>query len=402
VRRQARNVPRSRCGALRAAEGAGSDASAPSAEPETVAHARSADRAQPRRPARSKMTTYPHLASPIQIGASHPQEPFHEEWDGVLLGRPGERKPHERPVHRLLRGAREGGAALVSSASGPLTRDTGAPLPGFKITVEEAIPGWRRWADTIHRYDCLAFGQLFHLGPMTPLFVAAPAGISASSIAASSRPGRASRSRTRQRWPRSRTWSSCSLRQLSARSAPASTAPRSTAPANHFLNNFLSGLEQARRRLRNADPRERTRPFTSVIREIKRRNGADWPIIALFNGREVDLDDGITIDEAKAFARALVEGRGGRPRGAGGVTTPGRRTSIAARASTSRTCTWYPHRTGPVDPYVDASRMGAGANIPIAAEIKKVVPVPRHHRRPTGLEDRRAARSPTGRSTSSA
>jgi 2,4-dienoyl-CoA reductase (NADPH2) len=51
----------------------------------------------------------------------------------------------------------------------------------------------------------------------------------------------------------------------------------------------------------------RARMYVEVIREIKRLNGKDWPIIALMNGLEVDLTDGITIEESVQFAKMFVE-----------------------------------------------------------------------------------------------
>ena len=75
---------------------------------------------------------------------------------------------------------------------------------------------------------------------------------------------------------------------------------------NHLLNSFLSRAWNTR--VDEYGPQtieNRTRLFVQIIREIKRRNGSEWPIIALFNGMEPDLADGITISESTQFAQAF-------------------------------------------------------------------------------------------------
>ncbi len=112
-----------------------------------------------------------------------------------------------------------------------------------------------------------------------------------------------------------------------------------------------------------------------IISEIKRRNGADWPLIMLMNGMEVDLEDGITLAESTEFAKIFVAA------GADALEIRGEYYTWTKDVDRRESLHFpdmylYPHRTGPVDPYVDASRRGAGANIPMAAEIKKHVTVP--------------------------
>jgi len=119
----------------------------------------------------------------------------------------------------------------------------------------------------------------------------------------------------------------------------------------------------------------RTRVAVQIISEIKRRNGADWPLIMLMNGLEVDLEDGITIEESTEFAKIFVAA------GADALEVRGEYYTWTKDVDRRESLHFpdmylYPHRTGPVDPYVDASRRGAGANIPMAAEIKKHVTVP--------------------------
>jgi 2,4-dienoyl-CoA reductase (NADPH2) len=322
------------------------------------------------------MNNYPHLAEEIQIGPLTLKNRIMKNGTGLFWDDPSIGSPMTEKNLAYFEALARGGAALVSSGSGPLTRDLSLPMPGFRITTDEAIPGWRKWADTVHAHDCFAFGQLFHLGPMTPLFATAPAGFSASSIPRELSP------RPSFTVPTEATVAQ--IDDVVAMFAEAAERQKKAGldgteingACNHFLNNFLSRAWNKRTDEYGTQTIEnRTRPYVQVIREIKRRNGADWPIIALFNGREIDLADGITMEEAQHIGKAFVE--------AGADALEIRveyytwTNDVERRESLHFPDLYlYPHRTGPIDPYVDASRLGAGANIPIAAEIKKVVDVP--------------------------
>ena len=321
-------------------------------------------------------TPYPHLAQPIDIGAVTSKNRFMKNGTGFFWDDPGTGSFMNDRYLDYFEILAKGGAGLISSATGPLTRDLGAPMPGFKVLTDEYIPGWQKWAGVVQKHGALAFHQLFHLGPMTPLFVTAPSGISASSIPReeSPRPGFSV--------PREATVAEiedvvdlfASAAERMKRAGLDGTEVNGA--CNHFLNNFLSRAWNRREDEYGTQTLEnRTRPFVSVIREIKRRNGADWPVIALFNAAEIDLADGITIDESKQFAHAFVEAGADalevRAEYYTWVDDVDRRQSLHFPD-----VYFYPGHEGPVNPYVDARGKGAGANLPMAAEIKKVVDVP--------------------------
>ncbi|MGC3954542.1 MAG: FAD-dependent oxidoreductase [Propionicimonas sp.] len=322
------------------------------------------------------MSRYQHLAQPLNLGSVTLRNRFMKNGTGFFWDDPATGGFMNQQYLDYFEVLARGGTALISSATGPLTRDLDARMPGFKVLTNDYIPGWRAWADTVHRHGALALAQLFQLGPMAPLLVSAPPGASASAIpiAESPRPG----------FGNFRELSVPEIEDMVDLFAEAAERTKKAgldgtelnAACNHLINNFLSRAWNRRTDEYGAQNlANRTRLAVNVIREIKRRNGADWPLIMLFNAQEVDLDNGITIDESREFAKAFV---------AAGVD------ALEIRAEYY---TWtkdvdrreslhfpdlyfYPHRTGPVDPYVDASRRGAGANLPMAAEIKKVVTVP--------------------------
>ncbi|MBT8224631.1 MAG: FAD-dependent oxidoreductase [Dactylosporangium sp.] len=320
--------------------------------------------------------TYPNLARPIDLGPVRLKNRIMKNGTGFFWDDPGTGSFVDDRYIAYFEALARGGAALVSSATGPLTRDVAARMPGYKVLTDEYLPGWRRWAEAVHRHDCLAFHQLFHLGPMTPLLIKAPPGVSASAIPReqSPRPG----------FGVPRELTVAEIEDVVDLFAGAAERMRRAGldgtelngACNHLLNNFLSRAWN--RRTDEYGPQtvaNRTRLFVNVIREIKRRNGAGWPLIALMNAREVDLADGITLEESKQFARAFVAA------GADAIEVRAEYYTWTADVERRESlhfpdAYFYPGHEGPLDPYVDGSRRGAGANLPMAAEIKKVVDVP--------------------------
>ena len=321
-------------------------------------------------------TKYRHLAAPIRIGQLELKNRFMKNGTGFFWDDTSTGSHMNQRYLDYFETLAKGGTALISSATGPLIRDVGARMPGFKINHDDYLPGWRQWADVVHRHGAVAFAQIFHLGPMAPLLVKVPPSASASAIPRelSPRPG----------FGDFRAFTVPEIEDIIDQFAAAAERTKAAgidgtelnAACNHFVNNFLSRAWNRREDSYGAQTMEnRTRVAVQIISEIKRRNGADWPLIMLMNGIEVDLADGITIEESTEFARIFVAA------GADALEVRGEyytwTKDVERRESLHFPDMYlYPHRTGPVDPYVDASRRGAGANIPMAAEIKKAVTVP--------------------------
>jgi 2,4-dienoyl-CoA reductase (NADPH2) len=319
---------------------------------------------------------YRHLAEPIRIGGVELKNRFMKNGTGFFWDDPDTGSHMNSRYLDYFETLARGGVALISSATGPLIRDVTAKMPGFKINHDDYIPGWQQWADVVHRNGALAFTQLFHLGPMAPLLVKVPPSASASAIphAESPRPG----------FGDFRAFTVPEIEDIIDQFAAAAERTKAAgidgtelnAACNHFVNNFLSRAWNRREDSYGAQNMEnRTRVAVQIISEIKRRNGADWPLIMLMNGLEVDLADGITIEESTEFAKIFVAA------GADALEVRGEYYTWTKDVDRRESLHFpdmylYPHRTGPVDPYVDASRRGAGANIPMAAEIRKAVTVP--------------------------
>jgi 2,4-dienoyl-CoA reductase (NADPH2) len=321
-------------------------------------------------------TRYEYLAQPIKIGKVQLKNRMMKNGTGFFWDDPAEKSVINDKYIAFFEAMAKGGAGLVSSATGPLTRDLDSPMMGWRIRTDEFIPGWKKLADAVHKYDCLLFHQIFHLGPMVPLFVEAPAGVSSSAIPKEESPV-----------PRFKVPKELTIPEIedlvllfgegSERMKKAGLdGTEINGACNHLLNNFLSRAWNKRTDEYGPQTMEnRARIYINVIKEIKRRNGKDWPVIALMNGLEVGLKDGITIEESKKFAQMFVEA------GADAIEVRGeyyvfpddnkRRESLHFPD-----VYFYPGHEGELDDLIYGKEHGKQANILMAAEIKKAVNVP--------------------------
>jgi 2,4-dienoyl-CoA reductase (NADPH2) len=318
-------------------------------------------------------TKFKNLAQPIKIGKIPLKNRMMKNGTGLFWDDPTTGGFMNDRNIAFFEALAKGGVGLVVAATGPLQE---GPLPGFKIISDEYIPGYRKLADAIHKYDCPAFLQLFHLGGMSPLFFKAPPGVSASSIPKNKSP--------RPYFEVAREITIPEIHEVVERFAKAAERTKKAGfdgtelngACNHLLNSFLSRAWNKRKDDYGCQSLEtRARIVIEIIREIKRLNGKDWPIIALMNGMEVDLKDGITIEESRQFAKMFEEA------GADAIEIRAEyytwTKDVSRRDSTHfPDMYFYPESPSPLDDCVEGKGEGAGANLPMAAAIKKVVSVP--------------------------
>ncbi|MBN1320863.1 MAG: NADH:flavin oxidoreductase, partial [Thermoleophilia bacterium] len=321
-------------------------------------------------------TRFPYLAEPIHIGPLRLKNRMMKNattffWDDPATGHQIDDK-----YIALFEALAKGGAALVSSAAAPFTGAGGGQVPGYSLLSDDAIPGWKKLATAVHKHDCLCFHSLFHLGPMVPFYGEAPPGVSASAIPKEHSPV--------PRFDAARALTVPEIEDIvDVFASGAERMKRAgldgsevNGASNHLLNNFLSRAWNKRTDEYGTQSLEnRTRLFTNIIREIKRRNGEDWPVIALLNGAEVNLKDGITIDESRQFAQKFVEA------GADAIEVRAEYYKYADDDNRRESLHFpdyffFPGRAGAVDPIVYSKEHGKQANIRMAAEIKKAVTVP--------------------------
>jgi 2,4-dienoyl-CoA reductase (NADPH2) len=267
----------------------------------------------------------------------------------------------------------KGGVGLIVATSGPLVD---GDVPGFRIDRDEYIPGFSKLADAIHKHGCPAFIQLFHLGPMSPLFFKAPAGAAASSIPKSKSP--------RPNFEIARELTVPEIQEIVERFGKAADRIKKAgfdgielnSATNHLLNSFLSRAWNKRQDAYGSESLEsRARIVVEIIQEVKRRNGQDFAIISLINGAEVGLKLGITSEESQGFARILEKA------GADAIEVRAE-FYMGAEDDPFRDSThfpeiyFYPEPPKALGANIEGSRHGVGASVPLAAAIKKVVSVP--------------------------
>ena len=318
-------------------------------------------------------TKFKRLSEPINIGKVRLKNRMMKNGTGLFWDDPATGGFMNDRCIAYFEALAKGGPGLIVAATSPLQE---GPLPGFRITSDEYIPGYKKLAKAIHKYDCPAFLQLFHLGGMSPLFSKAPPGISASSIPKNESP--------RPYFEVAREITIPEIHDVIERFAQAAERTKKAgfdgtelnAACNHLLNSFLSRAWNKRQDEYGCQTREtRARIVIEIIKEIKRLNGKDWPIIALINGMEVDLKDGITIEESKQFATMFEEA------GADAIEIRAEyytwTKDVSRRESTHfPDMYFYPEHPSPLDECVEGRGEGAGANVPMAAAIKKAVSVP--------------------------
>lgn len=270
-----------------------------------------------------------------------------------------------------------GGVGAVTVGAGEIDYPIGTvPGWGYRMDEERFIPGLKRLADAIHRHDCPAFIQEFHMGPMHPEIISGIRPISASSLSGEELP--------MPRFSVSREMAVEDIHRVTERFANAAAIAKKAgfdgielnAAANHLINSFLSRAWNRRSDEYGCDSLEnRARFLVEIIRAIKDVAGRDYPIMVMINSIEPGLKQGITLEEGKTFAiMAEKAGADAIHARCEFYTNP---KDLMKRDSTHfPDMVPYPVPPKDLDRIVDLHLHGQAAWVPAAAEIKKVVSIP--------------------------
>jgi 2,4-dienoyl-CoA reductase (NADPH2) len=269
----------------------------------------------------------------------------------------------------------KGGAGLVTVGAAPLGVPPGR---GYLMDDDKYLPDMTRLAEAIRKYDCPAFVQMFHLGPMLPPHLT---GLGAQSLAASSL------SKSELPLPHLAVPKELTIAEIEgiveAFGDQAERIKRAgfqgielNAGCNHLLNSFLSRAWNKRQDAYGVGSLEsRAKIVVDIIKEVKRLNGEDFAIIALINGAEPGLEKGITPEECQGIAQIL------QAAGADAIHVRAEFYSKpkdpSLRDSTQLPdIAFYPETPFPLGGVVDDSHHGAGGWVPLAAAVKKAVSIP--------------------------
>jgi len=268
-----------------------------------------------------------------------------------------------------------GGVGLVTCAGTEVGKDI--LFEGFAVTDDKYIPRLREMVDGIHLWDCPAFLQMVHIGPFTKNPIASTA-------------------LSREEYPMSVTLPKKVtvaeikgiVSEFGIQSERAHQAGfdgiELNAGALHFLNSFLSPAWNKRKDEYGGNTENRARIIVEILQELKRRNGRDFPVVCLFNAAEQGLAGGMTIEESQKLAK-IFEAAGAdaiHPRVEIYTIRKSRRWQQDLGYMMYDNSHFPDVALNPEPPpgitgdAVDAGHHGAGAWVPAAAAMKKVVKIP--------------------------
>jgi 2,4-dienoyl-CoA reductase (NADPH2) len=274
----------------------------------------------------------------------------------------------------------KGGIGLVTHSAAWIDVPMGAvpgELGGFRLTEDKYIPGFQKLTDTIHKYDCPAFIQMWHAGPFHRGALTGLQPVSSSSLTKEELP--------KPEYMPPRALKIPEIHQIIEKFASGALRAKKAgfdgielnAATTHLLNSFLSRAWNKREDEYGIGSIEnRARIVVETIKAIKAMTGKDFAITLAMCGAEYGLAKGTTPAEAMKFAR-LFEAAGAdalhvrseyykRP------DRHGNRESVHFPD-----LVFYPEiDVEPVPEGIDGSRNGIGGWVPLAAGIKKLVSIP--------------------------
>lgn len=148
--------------------------------------------------------------------------------------------------------------------------------------------------------------------------------------------------------------------------------------SSHLGHNFLSPFWNRRTDMYGGSVENRTRFLTSIIKDIKKRLGNDFPVSVCINGFETGRIMGIDDDKCQTPQNALEAAKLIEAAGADAMHIRSHWMGYHV-ASFLPDSIFYPEPLIPVSSFpegYDSSRLGAGAQLPLAAAMKKAVSIP--------------------------
>ncbi len=187
----------------------------------------------------------------------------------------------------------------------------------YRIDDDKYIKGLSELATIIHKYGCPTFMQMNHDGPwQANLFPDPDPPFTGQPIAASPVVLKAANDFHNQM---PRELSIPEIEAIIDKFASAAVRAQKAgfdgvdinAASSHLLHNFLSPFWNRREDIYGGTAENRARFVTSIVKEIKKRLGANFPVSVCINAREygrlagVPDDRCVTVEDAKATARLL-------------------------------------------------------------------------------------------------
>jgi 2,4-dienoyl-CoA reductase (NADPH2) len=212
-----------------------------------------------------------------------------------------------------------GGVGLLIVESPTIDYPAGARWRArYRIDNDKYIEGLSELTEVIHKYGCPTFMQMNHDGPWQAHLLGDDSPFKGPPIGASPTVLK-NENDFHNEPPHELTISEIEviIDKFASAAVRASKAGFDgvdiNAASSHLLHNFLSPFWNRRQDAYGGSPENRARIVTSIIKEIKKRLGQDFPVSICINSIEVgqaaDVPDEkcITVDDAKRTARLLQE-----------------------------------------------------------------------------------------------
>lgn len=252
----------------------------------------------------------------------------------------------------------------------------------YRIDDDKYINGLNELVQIIHGHGCPTFMQMNHDGPWQTMW--GPKPIVPGPPIASSPVSMNAPMDFHNEVPRELSIEE--IQQLVDKFASAAVRAQKAgfdgidinAGSSHLLHNFLSPFWNRRQDDYGGSRENRARFLVEIVREIKKRNGKDFPVSVCINGIETGQVMGIPNDKCITTADSSETARLLQQAGADAIHVRshwlGRHTSSFLTESL-----FYPEPPVPLEsfpPAYDSSRWGKGANLRLAAGLKKELTVP--------------------------
>jgi 2,4-dienoyl-CoA reductase (NADPH2) len=253
----------------------------------------------------------------------------------------------------------------------------------YRIDDDRYIEGLGELAEAIHAHGCPTFVQMWHDGPwQNPLFgppalyEGPPIGASAVNLDA---PGDFHRDVPR-------ALSIGEIEALIDKFASAAARVQKAgfdgvdlnAASSHLLHNFLSPFWNRREDTYGGSVENRARMATTIVAEIKRRCGAEFPVSVLINGFEMGRMMGIDDDRCLTHQQALETAKLLEKAGADALQVRNHWLGFHV-GGFFPDYLFYPEPAIPTSQFpkeYNPDGHGAGANVRLAAALKKTVKIP--------------------------
>jgi 2,4-dienoyl-CoA reductase (NADPH2) len=329
-------------------------------------------------------TRFEKLLEPYHIGPVKTRNRLVKPGAAMLYWREDELHMNER-VKAFYDAIARGGIGLLIVESPIIDY----PLGGrwrrrYRIDDDKYLKGLSELTQIIHKHGCPTFMQMNHDGPWqtktwgdaTPLVTGQP--IAASPISMKSE------NDFHNEVPRELTIPE--IEEIVDKFASAAVRAQKAgfdgvdinSASSHLLHNFLSPFWNKRQDAYGGSLENRTRFLVSIIREMKKRLGPDFPVCVTINGVEVGQIVGIADSQCLDSEHSVKTARLLQEAGADAIQVRSQWLGYHV-AGFFPEALFYPEPPIPrksFPPNYDWSRRGAGAHVPLGAAMKKVVSIP--------------------------